>query len=459
MEYGQLKHPSAVVRPFPGHSGALVPTHVPSGVYPRRQYVDHPSSILEPVISSSPFIPAHMVEHLMRRKKSSALGVKFRPQSGTDEITNMEGALHTFVTPICFAFMHGDYRYSGGHGVVRFPDAKLPNSDKKVQQARQVIISASVQPDFEGTQVMLTACVLGNSAVVGRCLPSNFKILDVRDKQNDEKRKAYDSALRSHLIYNLTRAHRLPGLHEAAPRIVNVPAAQKFLDEQVAVPNTNYLGICETYVRLSNTATISLEMLFHAVVQQLRNEISALEAVCPQGYVLTIDPPSIFAQAIGATLLNRIQFTALKWLAEGGSKFSNMRVFAFNDYADHDATRLLQYSLQKQSHVRVIPKGLLFPAPRGLYKALPGTEGALLVVHNNSGMFYISSNRSFGSERAIYVLLSIGLPNLKLTATDAFGQNIETEWETGSLDGAIGVNSSAAASLLRDRQDLLNNLM
>jgi hypothetical protein len=50
-------------------------------------------------------------------------------------------------------------------------------------------------------------------------------------------------------------------------------------------------------------------------------------------------------------------------------------------------------------------------------------EGAILVIHNNS---------------------------------DGFGQNIETENAFGSLDGAIGANSSAAASLRRDRKDLLD---
>jgi hypothetical protein len=437
MEYAQLKHPSPVPKPFPGHSDILVPTHVPSGLYPRRHYLDHPSSVLAPVISSSPFIPAHFIGHLMRRKKNSALAVKFQAHSGTDEITNMEGVLHTFVTPICLAFMHGDYRYNGGHGVVRFPDAILPNSDKKVQQARHVVISASVQPDFEGPQVMLAACILRNSAVVGHRITSSFEVLDVRQKQNDEKRKAYDSELRAHLIYNLTRAHRLPGLHEATGRIINVSAAQRLLDEQIVAPKTNYIAICEAYVRLSNAATISLEMLFHTVVQQLRNEISALETLCPQGYVYTLDPPSIFARGIGATLLNRIQFAALKWLAEGGSKFLNLRAFAFNDYADHDTIRLLQYCLQKQSHVRVLPKALLFPTPGGLYKALPGTEDALLVVHNNSGMFCLSY-KTIRKSTSWSFLLKMGVFNLKLTGQMRSARILRPSGKVGVWTGQLG---------------------
>ena len=323
----------------------------------------------------------------MRRKKNSALGVKFKALSGADEITNMEGALHTFVTPVSLSFLHGDYRYGVGHGMVRFPDAKIESGGKKVQQARQVIISASVQPDFEGRLVMLQACSIGESALEGRPLPVDFKVLDVKTKQDDEKRDAYDKTLRSHMIYHLTQAHRLPGLFEAAAKVVESPAAMNFLEQQISAPDTDYTAIFATYIKLPNGATISLEMLFNTALQQLRNEISALEALCPHGYVLTIDPPSIFAQQIGATLLNRIQFAALKWLANGGDWFANMKAFAFNDYADRGAVRLLEFALERQGHVQVVTKASLFPAPENLYKALSGTEGAFLVVHNNSGMF------------------------------------------------------------------------
>jgi hypothetical protein len=179
------------------------------------------------------------------------------------------------------------------------------------------------------------------------------------------------------------------------------------------------------YVQLKTGPVVSLELLFITAAHQLRNELSALEAMCPHGYVYTSDPPSIFAQAIGAEILNRLQFAALKYLA-ASNKFFNMRAFAFNSYADPSATSLVKAALSNQPHILVVCKSDLFQGPRSTYAALPGTEGALLVIHNNS---------------------------------DAFGQNIETEWESGSMDGAIGANSSAAASLQRDRPDLLSNLM
>ena len=61
------------------------------------------------------------------------------------------------------------------------------------------------------------------------------------------------------------------------------------------------------------------------------------------------------------------------------------------------------------------------------------------------------------SELLVLALADVRI--LMLTTTDGFGQNIETEWESGSMDGAIGVNSSAAASLFRTRGDLVENLM
>jgi hypothetical protein len=49
--------------------------------------------------------------------------------------------------------------------------------------------------------------------------------------------------------------------------------------------------------------------------------------------------------------MNRIQFAALRWLADGESTFTNMKAFAFNDYADSRALKLLVKALERQSHV------------------------------------------------------------------------------------------------------------
>lgn len=184
------------------------------------------------------------------------------------------------------------------------------------------------------------------------------------------------------------------------------------------------------FLRLKNGSILSLELLYSTAEHQARNELAALEVLCPQGYVYTYDPASIFAAQIGPKILNRLMARAVRELFNAYA-FPNMRVFAFNDYADKGIIKMLHKQLgttQMGSFVTVVSKQDLFRGPGGplgLYDVsrLKEAEGAMLVVHNNS---------------------------------DAFGQNIETEGMSGSLDGAIGTSSSAAAGLDRSRKDLLD---
>jgi hypothetical protein len=414
----KLKATSGHIQPFVGRSDVLTVTNVPVGSDSRRWYLNNPSSVPPPFISSSAFVPEAMIEHLMRKKKNSALGVKFQAhRTPPDEITNMEGALHTFVTPLVLAYLHGDYIYRGGHCMTRF------TSIDNMQQARLVIISAQIQPDFEGPDVLLALAALKENPLPGSSLPNGFLFPDVATKQIATERAAYDISLKRHMVGHLTQEARLHSIREAAAQMTESPIA--LLESFIRSPSPNPANLTSTYFKLPYGSILSLELLFNTALYQLRNELSALETLCPQGYVYTSDPPSIFAREIGSTILNRLQFAALKHLAAENA-FLNMRVFAFNDYTDHGAINLLKAALSNQPHVMVVPKSALFKGPRSTYAALPSTEGALLVLHNNS---------------------------------DAFGQNIETEWESGSMDGAIGANSSAAASLKRDRSDLISNLM
>lgn len=358
----------------------------------------------------------------MRRKKDSALGVKFVP-GNRDAITNMEGALHTFVTPVVEAVMHGDYRYLGGHTVVGFADVQGPGG--LVQQARKVVVSAAVQMDFEYRNVMMAVCRLGEAEVEGEKLGAGWVVLGDEEKWKDGRRGEYDEELRRHMVAHLTASGSLPSLQEAGGMALSATQALQYLERHIRDPESSPRDIEGVFVRLRRD-TISLELLYNTALHQLRNELSVLEAVCPQGYVYTCDPPSIFAQALGgASLPNRLQFAALKHLASSCT-LANLRAFAFNDYADPGAMVLLRSALQGQPHVEVLPKAAFFRGRGGTYQ--PGEElgGALLVVHNNS---------------------------------DAFGQNVESEWATGSLDGAVGAASSAAASLLREREDLLDWVM
>lgn len=108
--------------------------------------------------------------------------------------------------------------------------------------------------------------------------------------------------------------------------------------------------------------------------------------------------------------------------------FRNMKIFASNDYSEQNILPLVRAALRANKDVQVMQKEMLFKGPSGRYCVddYPAAEGAMLVVHNNS---------------------------------DGFGQNIEFESSSGSLDGAVGTHSSAAASLERKRKDLLDLLM
>lgn len=355
----------------------------------------------------------------MRKKKNSALGVKYYPG---DQVTNMEGAMHTFITPIAKILMFGDYVFKGSHGVQRF-------KGKDVKQvAREVLLSASVQMDFEMGKVMLAVCRLGNEEVLGRQLGETGAILDVGEKRNAGLREDYDGALRAHIVAHLTQEGRLPAKSEVLKSSMDRKDALDFLETYVLASTSLPESLVGRLVKINRDRDIvSLELLFNTAVHQLRNEFSALEIVAPQGYIYTYDPASIFAREIGADMLNRIMFAALKHLSSENS-FTNMRAYAFNDYADRGALKLAQAALVRQDHVTVMRKSALFEGPGDTYdpSRIKGGEVAWLVIHNNS---------------------------------DAFGQNIETEGESGSLDGAVGANSSAAASLERNREDLLNYII
>lgn len=335
----------------------------------------------------------------------------------------MEGALHTFVTPIVRIMMHGDYRYtvgSGhGHGVAKF----RPSNDG-TQRARKVLMSAAIQMDFENREVLLQLCKLGEHSLEGKALEDNFQIISAGEKRDARKRAEYELKLRKHMIANLTATSYLPSEREARYNRLTPRDTLNFLEEYI-VTSTDTRVLVGVYFRLRDGRddTVSLELLFNTALHQLRNEFSALEILAPQGYIYTYDPASIFAKYIGADLLNRITLAALRTLSSSNI-FRNMRAFAFNDYADPGAIPLLRSALRRQERVAILPKADLFKWEGGKYDPtfLEGGKEAWLVVHNNS---------------------------------DAFGQNIETEGDGGSMDGALGANSSAAASLERGRADLL----
>lgn len=292
------------------------------------------------------------------------------------------------------------------------------------QVARQVLLGAAVQMDFETRDVMLAVCKLESEELVGELLGVGFEVLGAEEKRDKARRARYDLRLRRHMVAHLTQEARLPARTEVIRSAMDGGEALGFLERFVTSPHSRPDDMVGQFIKMNNARdVISLELLFNTAVHQVRNEISALEGLAPQGYIYTYDPASIFARVVGADLLNRVMLAALKHISSE-NHFANMRAYAFNDYADKAALRLTEAALEEQDHVRVLRKATLFSGPDDTYdpSSIEGGQDAWLVIHNNS---------------------------------DAFGQNVETEWESGSLDGAVGANSSASASLERKREDLL----
>jgi hypothetical protein len=83
--------------------------------YDRELFLESKEFFKPPLISSSEFVPKKLIEHLMKRKESLKCGEKY---TKFDQITNMEGAMHTFVIPICDTLITGDYHYNFKHDCI-----------------------------------------------------------------------------------------------------------------------------------------------------------------------------------------------------------------------------------------------------------------------------------------------------------------------------------------------------
>lgn len=375
----------------------------------REDFLADKDFVLPPLfLSKSEFVPDHLARHLMQNKKDSALGVKYAEGDG---ITPMEGAMHTFLTPITKIQMNGDYRYFQGHQV-----------SLHEEQTRPVILSASIHPDFECSgkyqEVIMPLVALKQKAVVGQPLPNSYRPLaertDPRGINFQRELPDYENALLAHMIYHLRRSHVQPSIEQVPGEVLDELTAKARLESLILmdeVVDTAAL-LEDLYVSVKGN-TISLEVLFALYLNQIRNEFSVLEATLPQGYVYTIDPPAIFARNFGTvSILNRLQILAMKELYRK-SPFTRLKMIGFNDFQDKGAIAFYQRTFPC---VIVVRKDECFLGEEGKYSV---EKEYALVEHNNS---------------------------------DAFGQNIETEGPT-SKDGVIGSYSSAAAALSRRRSD------
>ncbi len=378
------------------------------------------------VLAKSDFVPNAMVEHLMRHKQFLKLGEKY---STGDCVSNMEGALHTFLIPITPIKMSADYQFKGGHN-----KAPLENG-----QGREVILSASIQPDFEfdgEREVVMKIVEVKDKPLEGKILPYDFKPL--RDKTTlasgyfssmvfDLNLSGYEKLLQQHMVYHLTSDQRLPSLNEIKPEKIHSPEDVKKLLEHIiktdeAVDPSALKNHFMKIDNLGSTHIISLETLFNLYVHQIRNEFTVLEGLLPQGYVYTINPPSIFLAKFGKQnlpILNRLQLLALK-MQHQRSPLKNLKAVGIDNFGDAEVVDLYKATFPKKAQ-DIFAKNDLFRND-GLYSV---NADWALVIHNNS---------------------------------DAFGQNIESEGPT-SLDGVIGSYSTAAVNLNRDNEDLVKHVV
>jgi hypothetical protein len=357
----------------------------------------------------------------MAHKKTAAIGVKY--EQG-DAITNMEAALHSFVTPFVPILMHGDYAFKTGHSIAGFGVDEKDN-----QRARSVILSALVQPDFENREVMFDFARLAGHRIEGASLRPDFQVLSAAAKASKEARDEYDRSLKRHAIYHLMAKQHFPSAQEASKQHCldiqsAIVAIEKIISNEKADMKARNLEDYFLVIPGKPYPTyLSLELLLSTAAQQMLNEFRALERMIPsdQGYVYTWDPAAIFAQHLDPTLLNRLTILGLLKAIKACPP-RKLQVFAFNDYTDPKAIQLVKlvFSYEHVTHrTPVVSKSKLFPAPVLKYdiSAYPSAERSVLVVHNNS---------------------------------DAFGQNIQSEAAGGSMDGSFGQYSSAAASLRRE---------
>jgi hypothetical protein len=341
----------------------------------------------------------------------------------------MEGAMHTFVTPIVEATIHGDYQWNGGHSIHRF------GSSEGRQLGRRVIVSALIQQDYEDEYVMLRVASLQEHEMIGT--PEFPEMIHWSIKQIDTRRRLYNTQIHMYLIYYLTNSHRLPAIGVAGKSAMTLNETLDFLVDAIKsrTPASLLSHMRGRYFR-HNGKVLSLEIMFMTSVHQNKNEFCLLELLCSkQGYVYTFNPPAIFVRFFGSRgteLLSRIHVAALKYV-QSIMKLAACRCVAWSDFADPGIIQLLKYALAEQPQIGIVSTGPLFSAGKnikegkgeGLYWPPKVAESAMLVIHNNS---------------------------------DAFGQNIESEASGGSLDGVIGAYSSTSGSLMRHRKDLCSNL-
>ena len=206
-----------------------------------------------------------------------------------------------------------------------------------------MILSAAIHPDFEKGgehEVVMKIMEVKEQSLEGQELPPDATPLKTRvgdQNQFDQELPEYEKTLQQHMVHHLVSDHRLPALSEIDPKAIKdfnkvMPQLEDLIKNG---KNLDAAILKGQYVRLAGKV-ISLEAMLNIYIHQIRNEFTVLENLLPQGYVYTINPPTIFIAQIGqanANILNRLQLLALKMHNES-TPLNNLKIIGFGDYAD-----------------------------------------------------------------------------------------------------------------------------
>lgn len=387
---------------------------------PANNYESQP-----PYIFRSHFIPKELAHNLMRCKRDVALGTKYKKGSA---ITNMEALLHSFVVPMCKIKALGDYQYNQGHFMLR------PEED--FHQAKDMIMSATIHPDFEDESVMMKLACLSSEGVFGEFM--DYKgFPSAKEKEDENFRLAYDQKLLKHAVCYLTAGRRKIALEEA--ELLSKQDAVAYLEQSLKDPDFDPKELEKKAFKASKDKVVSLDILYHFYKEQLANEFEFLDHLLENKYAYTLGPPSIFARALlgdeklsspahskSVKILLRLQAVAFKEHLKNREGFaSNMACMGVENFADSSLLAIYQdiFDQLNRQDVKVSSRSDLL-----------GSESYKTVVDSDGNPTTFVDHNCF----------------------DGFGQNIETEGDYGSKDGTYGVNTDAAHVLRRNRQDLLS---
>ena len=328
------------------------------------------------IISKSPFVNSHMVSHLMQHKKQGAFRARY--QEG-DSITNMEGAMHAFVTSVAKIEMTIDYFFWNNS------PSLTPG------KSRSVILSSLIHPDFfmdgrNEVTMPLIECKKEEIQGFNRDIIPLAHQYDPKSPEFKESLEGHEADLLKAMIYHLRLSKRLPSLDEVADQAMDAPTAIENLEHIISDETIEDVAkVLEPLFANVNGHVISLEALFMIYYHQISNEFCALEEALPQGYVYTIDTSFSLATEFGGKknvpLLNRLQILAFKQL-QNKSSFANLKVIGFNDSSLDPGAIALYKGIFK--NIEILPKKDLFQGKGSLYS---GREGLALVEHTNGNAF------------------------------------------------------------------------